>query len=255
MDATFSKEVKVGIFALCGVLAFLVSIMLLGGDKFFFKSNYTLSVNFTDVQGLARGSVVSLEGVPVGNISKLNFIPESKQIEVQLAIDTVFRGRLTNGSRASIKTQGALGDKYIYIEGGPLTAAPLADYALLESGGGGDLMDVLSKKGAEFAQILEVIKEAKILMHQLNENEKVGRMIQGVISMSDSLRGVASATQTPMSRLDSILSKIDRGEGSLGLLVNDRALHTKLVQLLGGGTPRNKFLTPMIRESIKESEH
>ena len=32
------------------------------------------------------------------------------------------------------------------------------------------------------------------------------------------------------------------------------SLHNKLLQVFGGNQ-RNKFLTPMIRESIKESEH
>jgi len=38
---------------------------MLGGDKLFFKSTYILRVELADVQGLAKGSVVSLEGVPL----------------------------------------------------------------------------------------------------------------------------------------------------------------------------------------------
>lgn len=254
MDASFSKEIKVGVFTVIGVIAFLISIMLLGGDKFFWRSSYKLRVNLSDVQGLARGSVVSLEGVPIGNVSNLRFMPQSKQIEVILDVNEEFRNRITKGSKASVKTQGALGDKYIYVEGGPLSAPPLADNDLLEAAAGGDLIDVLSKKGAEFAQIVEVIKEAHIFMHQLNDDERVARMIQSVTAMSESLRSVTTDIRKPIAHLDSILAKIDRGDGSLGLLINDKALHTKLTQLFGGSTPRNRFLTPMIRESIKESE-
>src|SRR5262245_54163729 len=136
-----TKEIKVGIFTGLGVLAFLISIVLLGGDKFIFKSTYHLKVHLPDVQGLARGSIVSLEGVPVGNVHRLDFLPQTKQIEVVLDIDSEFKNRITEGSRASVKTQGELGDKYIYIEGGPLTGKVLAENTVVESAPGGDLID------------------------------------------------------------------------------------------------------------------
>ena len=91
MEASFAKEMKVGIFTGIGVLAFLISIVLLGGDKFIFKSSYHLRVQFSDVQGLSRGSVVSLEGVPVGNVHKLQFLPQTKQIEAVLDIEGMKR--------------------------------------------------------------------------------------------------------------------------------------------------------------------
>jgi phospholipid/cholesterol/gamma-HCH transport system substrate-binding protein len=254
MEVTLSKEIKVGIFAALGLLAFLSSIILLGGDKVFFKSTYRLRVMFEDVQGLSRGSVVSLEGVPVGNVRSMNFIPQSKKIEVMMDIDSQFRPRITAGSVASVKTQGALGDKYIYIQGGPLDAPALADNAMVDTSTEGDLLDLISKKGAEFAQILEVFKEVKDLVHSMNADNRMGRLMQNLVADSGQLKDVLSESHKPLARLDSILTKIDRGDGTLGALINDPTLHSRLLQMFGGNT-RNKFLTPMIRESIKESEH
>jgi phospholipid/cholesterol/gamma-HCH transport system substrate-binding protein len=251
METSLSKEIKVGIFAGLGVLAFLISIILLGGDKLFLRSTYRLRVDLTDVQGLARGSVVTLEGVPAGNIHALRFMPGSKMIEVTMDLDTSYRNRITEGSKASVKTQGALGDKYIYIEAGPLDGPVLANNALLESGGEGDLLDVLTKKGADLAKIIEVIKEVRDLLHAINENGRSAKLMQNLVSDSEDLKVVLAETRKPIAKLDSILSKIDRGDGTLGALVNDPSLHNRLMQILGG-SQRNKFLTPMIRESIKE---
>lgn len=254
MEVTLSKEIKVGIFAGLGLLAFLVSIILLGGDKVFFKSTYTLRVMFEDVQGLSRGSVVSLEGVPVGNVHAMQFVGQSKKIEVLMDIDTQFKTRITAGSVASVKTQGALGDKYIYIQSGPLAAPALADNAIVDTNNETDLLDMISKKGADFAQILEVFKEAKEFIHSMNADGRMSHLMQNLVADSDQMKDVLNETKKPLARLDSILTKIDRGDGTLGALINDPTLHARLTQMLGGNT-RNKFLTPMIRESIKESEH
>lgn len=254
MEVTLSKEIKVGLFAALGLIAFLSSIILLGGDRVLFKSTYRLRVMFEDVQGLSRGSVVTLEGVPVGNIRSMQFIPNSKKIEVVMDVDTEFKPRITAGSAASVKTQGALGDKYIYIQSGPLDAQPLAENALMETSEQGDLLDMISKKGAEFGEVLDAFKEVKELLHQMNSENRMGHLMQNLVADSQQLNEVLTNVKKPVAKLDNILTKINRGDGTLGALINDPTLHNKLLQLFGGNT-RNKFLTPMIRESIKESEH
>ena len=254
MEVTLSKEIKVGLFAALGLLAFLASIILLGGDLVFFKSTYTLLVLFEDVQGLSRGSVVSLEGVPVGNIHSMQFVGQSKKIEVRMDIDSEFKTRITAGSVASVKTQGALGDKYIYIQSGPLDATPLADNAMVETSDEGDFLDMITKKGAEFSQVLDAFKEVKELVHSMNAENRTAHLMQNLVADTQELKDVLDGAKKPIGKLDNILTKIDRGDGTLGALINDPTLHNKLLQLFGGNT-RNKFLTPMIRESIKESEH
>jgi phospholipid/cholesterol/gamma-HCH transport system substrate-binding protein len=253
METSFSKEIKVGVFALCGTIAFAISILLLGGDKMFFKSTYPLRVELTDVQGLARGSVVSLDGVPVGNIHALNFIPGSRSIETTLDIYSENRSRITEGSKASVKTQGALGDKYIFIEAGPLDGKPLADNSKIEMDMTGDLFDIITKKGAELGQIVEVIKEVRELFYEINKDGRSAKLMQNLVASSDGLKDTMQEAKETLPYLKTILKKIDRGDGTLGALINDPTLHTKMLNVFGGNA-RNKFLTPVLRDSIKESE-
>ena len=86
METTLSHQVKVGIFAFIGVLLFCISIILLGGDKFFFSRTYSLKVHMLQSQGLGKGSVVSLSGVPVGNVESIEFIPGSAEVECTLTL-------------------------------------------------------------------------------------------------------------------------------------------------------------------------
>lgn len=64
-------------------------------------------------------------------------------------------------------------------------------------------------------------------------------------------RSLVTQTMAAGARLNSILEKIDRGEGTLGLLVNDPSLYEELQQLLGGAR-RSVVLRSMVRMAVDD---
>ncbi|MNT59791.1 hypothetical protein D3C72_1973280 [compost metagenome] len=56
-----------------------------------------------------------------------------------------------------------------------------------------------------------------------------------------------------IDRLNSILTKIDRGDGTLGALINDPSLHTQLKGMMGG-TKRDSHIKSLMRTSIEKAE-
>jgi phospholipid/cholesterol/gamma-HCH transport system substrate-binding protein len=261
MLSKLSHEIKVGIFVLVGVILFCVSIILLGGDRLFLTSLYRLRVRLPQVQGLAKGSVVSLAGVPVGNVEKIRFIDKSSDIELVVAIDRDVQKRITEGSLASVKTQGALGDKYVYIDPGPLDGKPLLNDALLETDKSPDFLDIIASKGAEMGEVVDVIKEVHIMLKNFNADNRSARLMTNLVNSTDRLNRVLGETQDTMSLLRkdtlvplaSVMKKIDRGQGTLGQLINDPSLGNRLSSMLGAPT-RNKFLKPLIRDAIETNE-
>jgi phospholipid/cholesterol/gamma-HCH transport system substrate-binding protein len=260
METSLSKEIKVGIFTVIGILLFCLSIIMLGGNRVF-TSSYPLKVRFPQVQGLAVGSVVSLTGVQIGNIRSINFLEGSTDVEVIISVNQSMRARITEGSKASVKTQGALGDKYIYVEPGPASAPPLADNGLLETDRTPDFLDLIASKGAEMGEITSVIKEVRVLFENINKDGKSAKLFTNLVTASDefsqtmreareTFRLMKNETFVPMA---SIMKKVDRGDGTLGALVNDPSLHNRISNFFGE-TPRNKFLKPMIRDSIQTNE-
>ena len=55
------------------------------------------------------------------------------------------------------------------------------------------------------------------------------------------------------ARLNSILAKVDRGEGTLGLLLNDPTLYEDLKRLIGGAE-RSALVRSLIRMSSDEGK-
>ena len=256
-----SHEIKVGAFVLVGVILFCTSIILLGGDRLFLTKTYKLRVRLPQVQGLNKGSVVSLSGVPVGNVERIRFIEKSSEVELLISIEQAVQARITEGSMATVKTQGALGDKYVYIQPGPIEGVPLQNDAILETDKTPDFLDIIATKGAEMGEVVEVIKEINIMFKSINRDNRSAHLMTNLVNSTDKLnRFLGEAQETfkylrndTLVPLASVMQKIDRGQGTLGALINDPSLHNRVSNMLGQ-SPRNKFLKPLIRDTIEKNE-
>lgn len=262
MEFSTSQQIQVGIFVVVGVLVMAISIIMLGDDQVSFSGTYELRVQLKQVQGLNKGSMASLAGMRVGNVERIEFAPDAQELVAVLSIDRSFQKRITEGSTAAIKTLGALGDRYVYIAPGPLDAAPLSDGAMIPSDSGEDLFDVLSKRGPELTNIVEVINEMNVLLRNINQDNRSRQLMDNLIGASAQLKALATDARESMdkeklkdaiNRMSNIMTKIDRGEGTLGALINDPTLHQKISNLFGDSS-RRQFLKPLIRESIREDE-
>lgn len=255
MEALVKNNLKIGIFVAFGLVAIMTSIIVLGGDQFLFRSTSTLRARFPQVQGLAQGSIVSLAGVPVGNINKLYFVPGVTDIEIEMDINRDHFPRITQGSLASIKTQGALGDKYIYITPGAPEAERLKDDALIQSDEQKDLIDIIAARGAELSNVIEVVKEARDLLRSINQNGRSAQVMENMAHATNNLNKMINDARTEtLPKMNRILTKIDEGQGTLGQLINDPSLHKKMKSFVGGDSSESNYLSPLIRDSMRKME-
>ncbi len=138
--------------------------------------------------------------------------------------------------------------------------------------------------GAKVAQAVEAVSESMIeirdgdgLIHQLIYEdfgvEGVKSLERTFVAMESVMREIAEGqgilhtliyerprdqdvvNQVLMagSRLNSILGKIDQGEGTIGLLVNDPSLYEDLQTLLGGAQ-RSTLIRTMVRIAVDSAE-
>lgn len=269
MEPQSSKvELKVGIFVAIGLIGAMVSILLIGGDRFVLEKQSVLHARFTEVQGLFPGSVVSLSGLKIGNIRRITLADDLK-LDIEMAIDPEFATRITEGSIVEVKTQGALGDKYIYIKPGPPDGKPIADGATLPSDET-DFFKLLTSREDGMARTIDLVKELHILVASLNQDGKSAKMISNMAEASEKLKSTVTKLDTLLTdvnglnpedkklkkalvSLANVLEKIDKGQGTLGQLINDPSVHQSLKNILGP-SPRGKFMKEMVRETIKSAD-
>jgi len=106
--------VRVVLFAaICLVFMFLLVTVF---GQFRFDSRTSYSAVFTNVSGLKGGNFVRIAGVEVGKVKDLTLHPDGT-VTVDFAID---RGlTLTEGTKAAVRYENLIGDRYLALEDGP----------------------------------------------------------------------------------------------------------------------------------------
>lgn len=112
-----SLYIKVGFFVLISLIICLIGIFVISGDTKFFERNYIVKTYFNNTAGLLPGAYVRLSGVRIGQVSNIGFpkTVDKDSIEVRMEVDEEGIKRITPDSKATIRTEGLLGAKYIEI--------------------------------------------------------------------------------------------------------------------------------------------
>ena len=108
-----SKEVKAAIFVLTSILLFIFGFNYLKGTSLLDRQK-TLYAVYDEVDGLLVGANVMINGLSIGNVTELDFLPNSTKILVTIKV----RDKLNFSSKstASIYETGVLGGLAISIE-------------------------------------------------------------------------------------------------------------------------------------------
>lgn len=237
--------IDVGLFVVVGLGLALAALFFIGRERSFFERRYTLYSQFEDVSGLRMGALVQLAGLNVGYVQGVRF-PQDKgsdKLEVVLKISRDYKERIRKDSKASIQTQGLLGDKYILITTGHPNVPPLEDgeFLLTEEGAG---IQALASSGSK--TLKEVQEAAKKFREALEKLPLEGKDKE---SMRKTMKNVEGSSED----LQVILSRVRKGEGTVGALLMDPALYHDLRALMGHAN-RNKLLKNLIRATIAEQE-
>ncbi len=123
-----SRDIKVGLFVLAGLLFSALVIFLIGDERRFFSSSIPIHTTFTDVQGLKPGAPVRMGGIDVGTVKKVGYKKGSTDNTIYVELDIVKdeAARIRKDSIARVAAKGLLGDKMVEITKGlsPETVAP-----------------------------------------------------------------------------------------------------------------------------------
>lgn len=249
---------KVGLFLGIGLIVVALSIFSLGSNKSIFQKSITMHAYFDSVQGLNKGGIVTLAGVKVGNIEDVEFDDKKNLVKVSFLINEEYIQKIKIDSLVEIKTQGALGDKYLYITPGTQTEI-VKNNTEMKSDYGSDIFSVIGKRGSDTEKIFDTINELHTLVKSLNKDQKIPSLIKKMDNTAGNLQSVSEQiklatsnqqAQKAMTRINSILDKIETGQGTLGALINDKSIHNRLKSFLGAGE-KQKQLKNTLESSVE----
>lgn len=206
-----STERKVGLFFVLSLV--LLGVMLEIGEKWNpFDKKTPYKTYLSTVTGLKIGDPVRLAGVDVGKINTIKVLDSNVVIDFEVSPDT----KIKTDTVASLRLTNLLGGQFLSLSFGS-AAAPA-----LEAGG-----TVTGRDSANIDVIVDTVsdavKDAKVLISDLNKNQnEVMKKISHILD--DNRVNLADS----IASFKSITAKIDSGEGSLALLLNDKKLYSTL---------------------------
>ena len=111
------NKIKLGIFVALGIAIFAAGIFFIGETRKLFSTTFRVSALFIDVNGLQVGNNVRFAGINVGSIEGIQIISDSS-VKVDLIIDESTRKFIKKDSKATIGSEGMMGNKLIVITPG-----------------------------------------------------------------------------------------------------------------------------------------
>ena len=241
-------KLRVGIFVLVSVLAFLGTIYALGARARLFESRYTIYAEFVQVAGLAEGATVRLAGIQIGRVTDIMLAPDpGGKVRVAMSVASQYANRIRKDSTARIVTQGLLGDKIVEVSVGTAAAPPVRAGEALATRDPFEITDAISQSAETIKGITALAEALRTTAETLNQSgliedtsvtvksargltERMGRLVDQIEKgrgwahtllyeepeVLGKLNGVIASTQT-------LLDRVERGEGALGVLASPQS--------------------------------
>jgi len=184
-----------GVFIFGATVILFLAVFIIGDKQLLFSATYHLRAEFDTASGLLNGAEVRVGGLRNGNVDEIRLPARpGGKVVVTMSLDSSTRNLVKKDSIAAIETEGLLGNKFVAISFGSPDAEGVQNWNTIASLPPLDLSDLIKKTN----EIMDTTQSA--------------------------LKNVDTAT----SQVAAMSSRVNRGEGTVGALLNDRTLYNQL---------------------------
>lgn len=218
----YTKEVKTALLAIVAILLLIFGYSFLKGRNLL-DSNRTFYAVYADVAGLSPSSVVTINGLKVGNVTKIEFLNESGLLVVTFNIKTDFQ--FSENSIAEVYGGGFIGGKSLAIipkfEGPPATSGDTLPSNIEEG-----LLELVNEQLTPLQEKVEkAIVSADSLIGSLNRvlnpetRNNIKQTFEDISSVATSLKGSAQSIEGILAeneeKLNRTFTNLDQMAGNL----------------------------------------
>lgn len=184
MNAKTNKNIWLGIFVLGALVIFVVGIYFIGQKQMLFSSTITVKTIYKDVNGLGVGNNVRLAGIDIGTVNDIKILSDTSA-EVSMIIDKSVKKFIKKDTKASIGSEGLMGDKVVNLTAGTEGGVPIAngDYLLAIDGSGIDAIMKSVKVTADNAAAITT--DLSVVMGNLRSGKgTIGKLFMDTVFAS-----------------------------------------------------------------------
>ena len=203
---------KLGMFVLIGLVLFVSAIYYVGKQKNLFGSTFRLRSQFKTVSGLKVGNNVRFSGINVGTVDDIELITDSS-VMVELVIKKNVQQFIKTNSRASIASDGLMGDKVLTLSPGISTGSSDAvkSNEIIASKNAIEMEDVMSSVKTSVDNVAIITAQLAQFSYKMNNgNGALSKLISDK-DFSNSLNGTLTNLQTSTQQFAKFTTKMNDG--------------------------------------------
>src|SRR5215475_314939 len=220
-------ELRVGILVITSFALLALAIFYVSGQSGFFVRRYTVIAYFQNANNLRSGAEVSLEGVTIGNVSKVAVSKEAdpmKAVEAELKLDSKYKNIIRSDSRVTISTIGLLGDSKVDITRGSEAGSVIEDGGTIQGSEEGDVRRIVQGANDVVANFQVLSEDFKKITDRIEGGEgTLGKFLTDT-SIYDNANLAAQ-------ELNTLVRDARTGPGTMGRLISDDELYRKITQI------------------------
>lgn len=189
---------KLGMFVTIGLLLFIMAVYFIGKQKNLFGSTFHISSQFKTVSGLEVGNNVRFSGINIGTVEEIRLINDSSVV-VSMVVKDEVRKFIKTDARASIGSDGLMGDKVLTITPGIKSAKIIENNGEIASIDGIEMIDIMKSVKKSVDNVGVISDELAIFSHSMNNgNGALARLVRDdkmANSVSNTLSNLESGTK------------------------------------------------------------
>ncbi|HKJ80242.1 MAG TPA: MlaD family protein [Prolixibacteraceae bacterium] len=256
MDTHTEKfKVRLGLFIIGGVALFVLAIFIIGKQQNLFNPVFKLTTTFHNVSGLQVGNNVRFTGINVGSVNNIKIINDST-VQVDMVVKKDVQQFIKSDCEVAIGSEGLIGDRLLIISYGNPNAPVATDGQQLTSKEPIETDAIMASLQTSVVNAETVTLQLAEIMMNINSGQgTMGRLIQdstiaeninqtienfkkssegldatikvtqeNVFAFMEGLLKTVEKTEVASNQLGEIMVKINSGNGTLGMLIQDSTI-------------------------------
>lgn len=227
------NNLKLGVFVLGGLFFLVLLLYMIGKNEDLFGKTYVLKARFENIQGLVSGNNVRFSGIRAGTVKRVKILSDTV-IEVTMLIEKKMKSIIRKNAIVSIGTDGLVGNKVVNIAPSkqPAPLAAEGDYLISKKAvDTEDMLQTLYKTNNDVAVIASGLKST---IQRLNNSSALWEILNDKSIPQDlrmavaNLRTATGKAGNMVDNLNSVVTDVKNGKGSVGALLTDTSFAKNL---------------------------
>jgi phospholipid/cholesterol/gamma-HCH transport system substrate-binding protein len=239
MEQEATRNTKLGLFVLAGILLLIISLYLIGSKRNLFTSTIHISARFYNISGLMPGNNVRFAGIDVGTVERVAIINDSS-VNVAMLLEKSVRKYINKNSIASIGTDGIMGNKIVNINSGEGTSEAIEEGGELKTLKPIETDEALRTLNSTNYNLATITMGIKNITQKINESRALWKLLGDTtnnVNLKQTILNLRAASSNSIELTNDameVMNKVKNGKGVVGGLLNDTVFSGQLRSVVIG---------------------